>query len=91
MGAEGQRRRILLTPDKIAGLRRLARSEVPPDEGDASGHLLDGVLAAADSALEEEPITVFTPLPGRSPEDLRQGNPESVSYTHLTLPTKRIV
>ena len=78
MGAEGQRRSILLTPDKIAGLRGLARSEVPPEEGDVSGRLLDGVLAAAEAALEEEPITVFTPLPGRSPEDLRQGNPEYI-------------
>ena len=39
---------------------------------------MEGILAAADSALEEEPITVFTPLSGRSPEDLRQGNPEYI-------------
>ena len=78
MSTEHPRPRILLTADKIAGLRDVARLKPGPAEGEAARRLLDGVLAGADAALGAEPITVFTPLPGRSPEDLRQGNPEYI-------------
>ena len=78
MRTEGPHRSILLTPDKISGLRGLSRSKGLAEEGDVSRRLLEGVLAAAHAALEEEPITVFTPLAGRSSEDLRQGNPEYI-------------
>ena len=78
MGTEKPHRSILLSPDKISGLRGLARLKDGPEEREVPRRLMEGILADADSALEEEPITVFTPLPGRSPEDLRQGNPEYI-------------
>ncbi len=70
--------RILLTADKIAGLRARARLQTLSREGMVSRRLWQGVLAKADAALDTDPITVFTPLPGRTPEDLRQGNPEYI-------------
>ena len=78
MSPEQPHPRILLTADKITGLRARARARTLSREGRVSGRLWQGVLAAADAAMDAGPITVFTPLPGRTPEDLRQGNPEYI-------------
>ncbi len=67
--------RLLIVRDAADGLRTLRdlRDSVQAGHG---RRLWQRTLALADHAVPSAPLTAFTPLEGRQPEDIRQGNRE---------------
>ena len=67
--------RLLVTRQPVTGLRSLHDLQASIQTGH-SRYLWQRTLAWADSAVASPPLTAFTPLAGRQPEDIRQGNRE---------------
>ena len=71
-------------PQGVTGLALLAESHISIHTWPESGYAAVDVFTCGDHTMPEKACAVLS-------EELGSGHQSPVSYTHLTLPTKRIV
>jgi hypothetical protein len=82
-----ERPRLLVTARQIPGLRSVDQLRHAIREGQAQ-KLWRRVKNIADEAVDSEPLTAWTHLPGRTREDIKKGNRE---YTITNATGKRVL
>ncbi len=79
--------RLLLTKEPAEGYRSVHELREAIKEGH-SRSLWQQIKAIADKAVNSEPLTAFSPMEGRSEEDIKQGNRE---YTITNAAGQRVL